>query len=584
MKLIHRRQRERIYVKRWLLGHLLVLVLIFSVSSAACIQYADANPEDGSLNSDKLGSYLISELSLVSETDKLEVVVMCNPPMADYSAIVRSSIVDIQILKTWKAIGGFSCNVTQRQIRSLTELSYVTQIDLDVTERVACMDSARNHTDVDWLQFQYPALDGNADSNTTGYSSDDIVIAVLDTGIGASHYDLDGGKVIGWVDKALDRYYNNHTTPYDDHGHGTHCSSIAAGTGDANSAYRGVAPGCALVGVKMMRHDRTTTLSMAIDSLNWVAEHKSEFGIEVVSCSWGLGPPGEYGTLAQAADTLVSTYGLVVCAAAGNLGTYGSGKILQPGTGRYVITVGNAVDPDESGDDWELSTTSSRGPCTDGRIKPDILAPGTDINAADVFSYDDYTEMTGSSMSTAFVAGLCALWLDYDSILSQRINNQPLVKNLLMASATDMPDDSTPGLDNSFGSGRVDARDQYEYLTADISTSSTDAPLVLNYVYEQPFTRQDEPLWLGDDDDGADWYKFNCDRYYYIWVSADGDPDLVLVVQIYDKNKNLIANSYPGNFMSTGYWAGYTGTYYARIVVYGQTGDYYDITILLTAS
>ena len=57
-----------------------------------------------------------------------------------------------------------------------------------------------------------------------------MVIAVIDTGIDAEHVDLDGGKVIGWYD-AL----NGKANPYDDEGHGTHVSSIAAGTGNMGS-------------------------------------------------------------------------------------------------------------------------------------------------------------------------------------------------------------------------------------------------------------------------------------------------------------------------------------------------------------
>ncbi len=64
------------------------------------------------------------------------------------------------------------------------------------------------------------------------------MIAVIDPGIDATHVDLDGGKVIGWKD-----FVNGKATPYDDNGHGTHVASIAAGEGDGNPAYTGVAPG-----------------------------------------------------------------------------------------------------------------------------------------------------------------------------------------------------------------------------------------------------------------------------------------------------------------------------------------------------
>jgi len=88
---------------------------------------------------------------------------------------------------------------------------------------------------------------GDRDGNQTSYTKSDIVITILDTGIDPNHMDLDGGKIIAWKD-----YVNSRTTPYDDNGHGTHCSSIAAGTGDASALYKGVAPGAALIGVKVL--------------------------------------------------------------------------------------------------------------------------------------------------------------------------------------------------------------------------------------------------------------------------------------------------------------------------------------------
>src|SRR5205085_8503218 len=90
-------------------------------------------------------------------------------------------------------------------------------------------------------------VDGGGDGRPTSYSTGDVVIAVLDTGIDARHVDLAGGKVIGWDDLV-----NGRPAPYDDNYHGTHVASIAAGTGRGDPRYRGVAPGAALVGVKVL--------------------------------------------------------------------------------------------------------------------------------------------------------------------------------------------------------------------------------------------------------------------------------------------------------------------------------------------
>jgi serine protease AprX len=97
----------------------------------------------------------------------------------------------------------------------------------------------------------------------------DIVIAVIDTGIDAAHADLNGGKVIGWRD-----WVNNRPSAYDDHGHGTHCAGIAAGTGASNPAYKGVAPGAALVGLKVLNSSGSGSLSNVAAAMDWAVTNK----------------------------------------------------------------------------------------------------------------------------------------------------------------------------------------------------------------------------------------------------------------------------------------------------------------------
>ena len=65
-------------------------------------------------------------------------------------------------------------------------------------------------------RLEAPTLDGDGDGSPTSYSKGDYVAAVIDTGIDATHLDLNGGKVLAFKD-----YVNGRTTPYDDNGHGT---------------------------------------------------------------------------------------------------------------------------------------------------------------------------------------------------------------------------------------------------------------------------------------------------------------------------------------------------------------------------
>lgn len=105
-----------------------------------------------------------------------------------------------------------------------------------------------------------------------------MVVAIIDTGIDAAHSDLKNGKVIAWND-----WVNGQTSPYDDHGHGTHVSGIVAGTGAGNPAYTGVAPGAALVGLKVLNSSGSGSLSNVAAAVDWAVQHKDEFNIRVIS-------------------------------------------------------------------------------------------------------------------------------------------------------------------------------------------------------------------------------------------------------------------------------------------------------------
>ncbi|MGV9170024.1 MAG: S8 family serine peptidase, partial [Promethearchaeia archaeon] len=311
-------------------------------------------------------------------------------------------------------------------------------------------------------------------------------------------------------------------------------------------------------------------------------------GIEIVTCSFCSADEeewGEYDVVAQSADILVESYGLVMCVSAGNYGP-DSGTVSPPGTAKWAITVGWGTDPWHGG--WSLHPNSSRGPCEDGRIKPDILAPGTDIRAAEAGTTDSHIEMSGTSMATPFVAGMAALWLDRDYSLRYAVSDyheHPRVKKLLMASAHDMPEDQTPGLDDDYGAGRVSASKQHGFYTDDISSYKDDAPTVLSYSWlEQSYNHNNEPLWVYDPEDGEDWYRVQCYSGLFIAVSADGDPDLILRVRIWNKYSQIVASSYPGNYRSIGHWAQYSGEYYIQVVVEEYSGDYYDIDIMTTPS
>jgi subtilisin family serine protease len=84
--------------------------------------------------------------------------------------------------------------------------------------------------------------------------------------------------------------------------------------------------------------------------------------------------------------------------------------------GRFIISVANLDDPNN-----QINKTSSQGPTRDGRQKPEVAAPGTDIIAANGFDDHDerpWVSMTGTSMASPYVAGVVGLMLAADPQLT----------------------------------------------------------------------------------------------------------------------------------------------------------------------
>lgn len=160
-----------------------------------------------------------------------------------------------------------------------------------------------------------------------------LVRFLTDIGIDANHADLDGGKVIGWRD-----WVQNRPAPYDDNGHGTHVAGIVAGTGDANATYKGVAPGAALIGLKVLDANGSGTLSNVTAAVDWAVANKSTYNIRVISMSLGTsGSSDGSDTLSQAVNN-AADQGIIPVIAAGNSGP-GRYTIGSPGAAVNAITI-----------------------------------------------------------------------------------------------------------------------------------------------------------------------------------------------------------------------------------------------------
>ncbi|WP_189313102.1 S8 family peptidase [Streptomyces brasiliensis] len=261
-----------------------------------------------------------------------------------------------------------------------------------------------------------------------GYDGTGVTVAVLDTGIDATHPDV-SGSIAGQVD-----FTGSPTGTKDGHGHGTHVASTILGSGAASKGLRkGVAPGAKLLVGKVCDDKGECPDDGIIAAMDWAAHS----GAKVVNMSLGGEPTDGTDPMSQALNELSRSTGTLFVVAAGNSALIHK-KVVAPGSADDALTVA-AVDKN-----GEMADFSNRGPrIGDGAAKPDIAAPGVDIVAAraagtamgtPVDQY--YTTASGTSMATPHVAGAAAIVAQQHPELSGQ-----QIKALLMDTASDLGHD-----------------------------------------------------------------------------------------------------------------------------------------------
>jgi serine protease AprX len=276
------------------------------------------------------------------------------------------------------------------------------------------------------------------------------LIGVADTGVDRQHPDLAGriADVKAWAEQDDAR---------DPKGHGTHVCGIICGDGTAsNGELTGVAPKAKLLVQALAdKHGRLTGIPV---DLNTLFKEAHDAGVRIHNNSWGAVVKGIYTIDAFEVDQFAYEHpDFLIVIAAGNTGQQSvadpDGRIdmdsLQsPAAAKNALAVGAcgslradgpyagklwrewkgqlpaptrplAADEPIAGDVDVVAAFSSRGPTDESRVKPDLVAPGTEVasavsaSSAPVFPFakfaPNYCVMSGTSMAAPAVAGAAAL-------------------------------------------------------------------------------------------------------------------------------------------------------------------------------
>ncbi len=339
-----------------------------------------------------------------------------------------------------------------------------------------------------------------------GFDGGGVTVAVADSGLhngdaATMHPDL-FGRVTAFF------HYGALTDAADEHSHGTHVAGIVAGNGAVGEVDElgklyglGDAPGARIVAQRIFDGLGNYEAPPSFGSLTGDAVRS---GADIGSNSWGDDTQGRYDLSAAEFDALVRDADPVTPGdqpyilefSAGNAGA-GFQTIGSPAVAKNVIATGASenIRPEfplyGDGPDT-IADFSSRGPCEDGRIKPDVVAPGTWIASLQSASAGDenawlpisasYMYQGGTSQAGPQVSGAAAVLVQYlREVFGMARPSPALVKAALINSAVDMDDDvqTGPAPNMEEGWGRVDLTEvvlgsrSFEFLDQTVLLSSS---------------------------------------------------------------------------------------------------------------
>lgn len=374
--------------------------------------------------------------------------------------------------------------------------------------------------------------------------SEDIIIAVIDTGVDYNHPDLqeniwtntaelngqagvdDDGN--GFVDDIYG--YNFVTTagaadPKDDHGHGTHCAGTIGARGDDGKGIVGVTWKAKLMSLKFLSASGSGSLEGALRSIDYA----TKMGAHIMSNSWG---GGGFSQALKESIERAHAAGIVFVAAAGNSSADNDTRPAYPAT----YDVPNVISVAAMDNRGQLASFSSYGKRT-----VHVAAPG--VNVFSSVLRNGYDTWSGTSMATPHVSGIAALLLA----------NEPTMTNVEVKERLIRTARPLPGLKNKTRSGLANA---YMALTnqtapADPNDPANWASQSLSISTPHPYVKNSNLSWEIRIDGAREialyFEKFDTERGYdkVSLYNAEG----VKVAELHGANDDTYAPVVAGDYV-----------------------------------
>ncbi len=249
--------------------------------------------------------------------------------------------------------------------------------------------------------------------------SEEIVVAVLDSGVDFTHVDLRSNiwfrpeNVPQYRDDELGTFNDEHgfnaesniSDPMDENGHGTHCAGVIGAEGDNDEGIAGINWNVQIMPLKFLGRGGFGSTKDAIEAINYAVDRKQKgVNVRVINASWGSTMRSK---ALEDAIRAAGEQGILFVAAAGNNSTDNDKRPHYPSN--YNLPNVISVAALDRGD--LLTSFSNFGAKT-----VHIAAPGKEIIST--WLNDDYREASGTSMAAPQVSGVAALILASEPDLS----------------------------------------------------------------------------------------------------------------------------------------------------------------------